>query len=206
MKETNSNNYKRLKLFKSLIGILIVVIILLSILFFPKSIPFWPFNVSDIVVLLVSLFLISLFIERTVEVIIIVFREKDKQELINDLNSERKKAEQSAKEVPKDKPAHEDEAARKLNNYNAETKTLAIPIAFTLGIVISALGIRVLQPLIDPAIFKTLSTLQKALFTGADTLVTGALLGGGSKGIHEIMEAFLNTVEKYRSYIKTEKK
>ena len=57
--------------------------------------------------------------------------------------------------------------------------------------------------MIDPAVFKTLTTLQKSLFYGVDALITGALLGGGSKGIHEIIEAFLNTVEKYRDNLKS---
>ncbi len=198
----NTNN---LKPYNIIIAIVTVVIVILAVLFFPKSVPFWPFNVSDILILLVSLFLISLFIERTVEVVMIVWREKSKQQLVNELNAEKKKSEQIAK-GSRDITSNEEQATKNLNNYNAETKTFALPTAFALGIIISALGIRTLQPLIDPAIYKTFPSLQKALFTGADTLITGALLGGGSKGIHEIIEAFLNTVEKYRTYIKKDKK
>ena len=72
----NTNN---LKPYNIIIAIVTVVIVILAVLFFPKSVPFWPFNVSDILILLVSLFLISLFIERTVEVVMIVWREKSKQ-------------------------------------------------------------------------------------------------------------------------------
>ena len=37
-----------------------------------------------------------------------------------------------------------------------------------------------------------------------DTLVTGALLGGGSEGIHKILDAVLSFIDKYRSKARKE--
>jgi hypothetical protein len=189
--------------FKALLWLLIIIVLVLTIIFYPKNLPFWQFNVTDVVILLVSLFLVAAFIERAVEVVIVVWRDKGRKQLEKVLYLERLKTEKAKKDGSREITRAEEEATKKLENYKAETGSTAMPLAFVLGIIISALGIRALQPLVDPAVFKTLTMAQKTLFTGIDTLITGALLGGGSKGIHEIIEAFLNTVEKYRENLKT---
>ena len=202
----------------------------------------------DIVILLVSLFLVALFIERAVEVIMIVWRNRDKQKFLTEINAVKKmfklKTEQkkdiiAAADVAKSaivvaKAARvsknavaiaEDlmnvvketkvvndaalvdaqkqmEVTRQLEEYSAQSKTLAMLTAFGLGIAVSALGVRALQPLIDPAVFRGLGIWQRALFIGADTLVTGALLGSGSEGIHKILDLFTSTAQQYLDKIK----
>jgi len=198
----NKSKNQGLRAFKAFLFILVILILALTIIYYPKNVPFWQFNASDVVILLVSLFLIATFIERAVEVVIVVWRDKDKKEIENVIETERKKSELRAKEGTRIITQEEEKAVNEYVSYKADTKSLAMPLAFAMGIIISALGIKSLQPLVDPAIFKTLTVLQKSLFTGIDTLITGALLGGGSKGIHEIIEAFLNTVEKYRENLK----
>ncbi len=188
-----------LKIYKIIALILTGAVVILTIVFVPINIPFWQFTTSDIVTLIISLLLIALFIERAVEVIMIVWRGKGKQQIISVISSEKKKSKETKKGVKiSDK---EDEATKKLESYSAETKTLALPTAFALGIIISALGVRALQPLVDPAIFKSLGSTQKALFTSIDTLITGALLGSGSEGMHRILDTFLKLIEtKRKSY------
>ena len=225
-----------------------VIAVVLVIIFRPVFQPFWPFTVWDIVILLVSLFLVALFIERAVEVIMIVWRNRDKQKFLTEINAVKKmfklKTEQkkdiiAAADVAKSanvvaKAARvsknavaiaEDlmnvvketkvvndaalvdaqkqmEVTRQLEEYSAQTKTLAMLTAFGLGIAVSALGVRALQPLIDPAVFRGLGIWQRALFIGADTLVTGALLGSGSEGIHKILDLFTSTAQQYLDKIK----
>jgi len=198
----NKGKNQSLRTFKVFLFILVVIILVLTIIYYPKNVPFWQFNASDVVILLVSLFLIATFIERAIEVVIIVWRDKNKKTIENVIETERKKSEFRAKEGTRTITQEEEQAVNEYVNYKADTKSLAMPLAFAMGIIISALGIKSLQPLVDPVVFKTLTVLQKSLFTGIDTLITGALLGGGSKGIHEIIEAFLNTVEKYRENLK----
>jgi len=180
--------------------------LILSFVFYHKNnvrnVPFWPFDVSYVVIQLVSLFLVALFIERAIEVLIIVWREKGKTEISNKIEKAVKKSELAAKGGVRAVTEEEEMALAEYKNYKAETAVLAIPTAFVLGVIISVAGIRALQAFVDPAVFKNLTTSQKALFTCLDILITGALVGGGSKGIHEIIEAFLNTVEKYRENLK----
>lgn len=201
-----SNNSKikkiQLKSYKIISVILTVAIVILAIVFVPMHLPFWQFTKSDIVILLISLLIIALFIERAVEVIIIAWRGKGKQQIISVISLEKKKSEREAKKGVRKVTEKEDLATKELEGYSAETKNLALLIAFALGIIVSALGARAIQPLVDPAVFKTLGSAQKALFTGIDILITGALLGGGSEGIHKIVDSILISFEKYRKGVK----
>jgi hypothetical protein len=203
----NSIPHIQIKIYKVVILVIVVVVLVLSFVFYHKDnvryVPFWPFDVSYAMIQLVSLFLVALFIERALEVLIVVWRERGKTEILNRLEKAVKKSEFVAKGGARVVTHEEEKAYAEYKNYKADTACLAIPTAFVLGVIIGVAGIRVLQPFVDPAVFKSLTTSQKALFTCLDILITGALLGGGSKGIHEIIEAFLNTVEKYREYLKT---
>jgi hypothetical protein len=196
----------QVKLYKLIVLIVVVLMLVLTFVFYyrnnVKNVPFWQFDASYIVIQLVSLFLVALFIERAVEVLIVVWRDKGKQEIQTSIDKERTKTELTATKGIRTISPEEEQAAEAYQNYKTETKGIAIPTAFVLGVIVSVAGFRILQPLADPAVFKSLRLSQQALFTCMDILITGALLGGGSKGIHEIIEAFLNTVEKYRENLK----
>ena len=62
----------------------------------------------------------------------------------------------------------------------------------TLGVIVAALGIRVLELFIDPTVFQSLSLLQQRLFRTTDVLLTGAVLGGGSDALHQLVLVFTN--------------
>ncbi len=197
-----SNNPRKTRVIKNLFLFITLIILVITVLFSPRELPFWHSSTPEIISLLVYLLLIATFIERTVEVIIVVWRDKDRKVIENKIDQLKQKSELQARGIPRSISPEEESANTELDIYKSETKSLAMPLTFILGIIISALGIKVLHPLVDHAIFNTFSPLQRTLFLGVDTLITGALLGGGSKGIHEIIEAFLNTVEKYRENIK----
>jgi len=196
------NKKGKTKVYKYIFLCIALVILMSTILFNPKDVPFWHSSTSEIITLLVFLFLIATFIERAVEVIIIVWRDKDRKAVENRVEQLRQKSELQAKGSTRLISQEEELAKIELENYKTETKSLALPMVFLLGIIISALGVKVLHPLVDQAVLNTFKPLQRTLFSCIDTLITGALLGGGSKGIHEIIEAFLNTVEKYRENLK----
>ncbi len=59
----------------------------------------------------------------------------------------------------------------------------------------AALGIRVLELFVDPAIFESLPHIQQKLFRTADVLLTGAVLGGGSDALHQLVSVFTNFME-----------
>ena len=51
------------------------------------------------------------------------------------------------------------------------------------------------QLFVDPAIFESLPQIQRKLFRTADMLLTGAVLGGGSDALHQLVSVFTNFME-----------
>jgi hypothetical protein len=64
-------------------------------------------------------------------------------------------------------------------------------------------GVRGLQPLVVTESFAQLPANQMHVFRIMDVLLTGGLIGGGSDGIHKVLQVFLDYTDKTRSRIKT---
>lgn len=154
----------------------------------PGLVRFWPFTVGDFLQLITPLFLVALFIERVLEVFLTSWRA-----------AESKKLELAAKREVRDatnddaKTAEEPETA--LADYKSRTQRIALLSGTAIGVIISALGVRILELFVDPAVFQNLSSAQQTLFRIADVLFTGAVLGGGSEGLHKLVRVFTNFME-----------
>jgi len=128
----------------------------------------------------------SLLIERTVEILMSIWwseeankREAAVQRLV-------------AAKVPSTDPALVQAQAR-LIEYKAETLQWTMPIAFALGLLISAFGVRALSQFIDAASVGT--EAQRWWFNMGDMLFTGALLAGGADPIHKLLDLYRKFVE-----------
>jgi hypothetical protein len=92
-----------------------------------------------------------------------------------------------------DARANEDVEAKALIPFAARTRRISTWIGLV-GILVSAAGFRFLGQMVsldsiyNPA--KGAHTTQYALFVVADVLLTGAVLAGGSKAIHEIFSVY----------------
>ena len=91
-------------------------------------------------------------------------------------------------------PSPSDEEER-LAEYKSRTQRIAFFAGSAIGVIVAALGIRILELLVDPAVFDTVSHTQRRLFRTADVLLTGAVLGGGSDGLHQLVSVFTNYME-----------
>jgi hypothetical protein len=202
--EKDEINEKHVKTYKTISIITTIIVTILAIVFSSQGVPFSEFTPSDIVGLLIKLALAALFIERAVEVAMISWRGKGKQKFVSKVLAEKRKSGLKADDQAGIVTEGQISASEGLEAHSAETKTLAILSAFGMGVIISALGLRALQPLLDADVFLGIGKVQRALFTGVDTLITGALLGSGSEGIHKILDTFLSWVDKYRTRIKNE--
>ncbi|HUI43186.1 MAG TPA: hypothetical protein VL523_14580, partial [Terriglobia bacterium] len=135
-------------------------------------------------------FLVALLIERTLEVFLTTWRAPQAAKLQRDID----KATEAAAADPAKLPAvHAAQDA--MSVYKSVTQQIAMPAALVLGIVVSALGVRCLGNLLDPnavAALKTAHPLQLAWFNGADVLLTGSLVGGGSDVVHSFITALTN--------------
>ena len=199
---TDQKFEKHEKIYKAISIVVTIIVALLAIVFSSEGVPFSEFTASDVTGLLIKLALAALFIERAVEVAMIAWRGKSKQKLVSNVTAEKRKSDMKADGQAEIFSEGQIVATKDLEAHSAETKTLAILTAFGMGVIISALGLRALQPLLDADVFAGIGKTQRALFTGVDTLITGALLGSGSEGIHKILDTFLSWIDKYRNKIK----
>jgi hypothetical protein len=219
---------RQLRNFRGVLLFACTVILIVVILWNPMTLPFMEVTTADIVTLLMSLGLIASIIERAVEVILAVTRAKDKrvlrtqaviarnsrQEILEEYKNLTAKARTMQETGDQGQQMRDAKAelalmttqvkknAKDLAIYTGNTKILSMIYAFTMGIIASALGIRVLEPLVDPIVFKQLQGFHKSIFYGFDVLITGALLGGGSNGIHKILDMFLSWSDKVRGGFK----
>ena len=118
------------------------------------------------------LYIVALFVERALEVLIKAWRGEGKIRLEQQLNA-----------AAVDDPTR---ITDKLEEYRAGTQRRALLVGLTLGILVSVSGVRLLAPIFqfDGAIGWT---FQKAVFYFTDIVITAGLIAGGSSSIHELM-------------------
>jgi hypothetical protein len=95
------------------------------------------------------------------------------------------------------------ELAEKLSLHRSETRGLAFLAGLALGTIVSAAGVRALQPLIDTQQFTSLSSMQRDALAGIDVVVTAALLAGGSDGLHRFVSVFTAFFDRTKEKVKT---
>ncbi|MCY3003053.1 MAG: hypothetical protein NTV21_14720 [Planctomycetota bacterium] len=83
--------------------------------------------------------------------------------------------------------------------HSSSTRRMALPGALLGGLAISAVGLRALEPLFQPFDATWASSPQAPWFVAVDVLFTGALLAGGSDGIHWIVALYRDWMDKNRS-------
>lgn len=129
------------------------------------------------------LYIVALFVERSLEVLIKAWREGEKTRREESMRS----AEQSVKA----------EAEEKLQKYKAGTQRRALLVGLTLGVMVSISGVRLLGPIFESSILA--EPFQQAVFRFTDIILTAGLIAGGSTTIHELMalvDDFLKTSRK----------
>jgi hypothetical protein len=132
----------------------------------------------------------SLLIERTVEILMSIWRSEKANKLEAAVQS------LVACKKPADDPTLL-EAQGKLIKYKAETMQWTMPIGFALGLLVSAMGVRALSQFIDLTAAGTEAPLkgQHWWFNMGDILFTGALLAAGADPIHKLLDLYRKFVE-----------
>ncbi len=238
---------KRSNIFSIALGFLVIVGIIFSSAFlFPNSVTVRAFGVNEVSQLLTLLALVSLFLERALEVFINTWRRPREEELDNEIqNNERVidekrklrevKIEQpqtilkttaaavsrDAKRLTKEEaveaiPEGTDELTVELNlelaklttnqqlrsAYKSQTRKIALWTALFVGLLVSGVGIRSLDSLIQPVQSSMYSGIQSLMFRCLDVLLTGGLIAGGSDGIHKITQLFTTFFEENRDRLR----
>lgn len=187
------------------IGVYTVSItLLLAIVFLrgPKVLPLEPLTGENVFSLLATLFIISLFIERAVEIYITVDRSSGAAE--KDWNIEALKRRIEANPPKKERlelEAKLEGLQKERIAYRIQTTQKSMYFAATLGFLISAMGIRCLDPLLASGIFKSAESWQRVGFDLVDVILTAGLLAGGSEGINKITMTLTAYTVPYRNRI-----
>lgn len=153
-----------------------------------SALRFAELKAADIPARFSALFLFALLIERTVEVLLTIWRAEESNKL---------EAEVQHLLSPDANPTETQvkNAKTALIEYRATTQRWALPISFTLGLIIASIGVRAVDQFIDPAMPTHPSDTQLWWFHVADTVLTAALLAGGADPIHKVMDTFRKFME-----------
>ena len=117
------------------------------------------------------LYVVALFVERSLEVLLKAWRQGGKTRL----EEQARAADDSGRAA----------AESELQEYRAGTQKRALLAGLTLGIMVSLSGVRLLGPIFDFG--AAASGFQQGLFQFTDILLTAGLIAGGSATIHELM-------------------
>ena len=146
------------------------------------------------------LYIIALFVERSLEVLIKAWRQGGKSALEHTLRT-------AAATAAEDPAAHA-EADRRLQAYRAGTQRRALLVALTLGIMVALSGVRLLGPIFEPTTAAAAAAaaqppFQQDLFHFTDILLTAGLIAGGSATLHELLALIDDFLKSSRTRAKT---
>jgi hypothetical protein len=145
--------------------------------------------------LLGSFFVISLFLERSIEVFLSAFRAGDADRLDLKTKMKKKELDKIDKDTDQTRWSKVTEELGALKGERAEyrirSRQWALWGGLAMGVFVALVGFHGLESLVDPEYFKELGlTLHLRLFHGVDVLVTGAVLAGGSDAVNKIMKLY----------------
>jgi len=154
-----------------------------ALLYYSKAeaIPFKTFTKSNIFAIVTSMLVVAVFMERSVEAILIpvraTHRQKIEEELVN--IEQQLEANETTVDILRNK-THE------LQAYKLETARRAFWISYAFGLIISLVGVRTLAGLVDQNALENLGIVQRTLFPFVDIVLTGGVIAGGSAAIDKI--------------------
>ena len=152
----------------------------------PDPVTFKPITKDSFMGTLSWLFVVALFIERAVEVIVSVMRDSGAAPMADAVKAAKEKAAEQVRVTP-GAVAYLDglHAAQKtLSAYRAETKEFALCVSFVLSLFVSLAGVRAFDSIVNKV------PDANWLFATADMIVTGAVLAGGTDAIHQMANVF----------------
>ena len=184
---------------------MLVVVCALGLFVKPVSLKFGNDILKDLPTVFGYLVLVSLFVERAIEVFLSAWRSQEADELDLEIGNQKKRIEESIK--PSDgqegdavpdrnaiKALEDLEKTRTL--YSAKSRFIAQWLGLGIGVLVSLVGVRVLGNIVDTS---TLNAKHNGAFIVVDIILTGAVLAGGSEAINKIMKiynGFMNSTEK----------
>ncbi len=171
----------------------------------PVSLKFGNDILKDLPTMFGYLVLVSLFVERAIEVFLSAWRSQEADELDLKIGNQKKRIEESIKPsdgqqgdaVPDRKAIKTlEDLEERRTIYSAKSRFIAQWLGLGIGILVSLVGVRVLGNIVDTS---ALTAKREGAFIVVDIMLTGAVLAGGSEAINKIMKiynSFMNSTEK----------
>ena len=193
-------------------GLIMVFVLSLSLWVTPHAVPLRESG-ANLLQLLTTLMFAALVLERSLEVFVKTLRGPEMDQHNLEIRWQMEEIAQLTKREsdPKDKEQELNAALERLKQmkrdrvaYKCRTQQMVLWLGTVLGMLISAVGVRTLQALVEPGALEALSGAQGGIFHLVDVLVTGGLLAGGSEGIHKVAQVFTNFMETSAESIKSE--
>jgi hypothetical protein len=171
------------------VPILVALVVGVSVAMWPP-LKFVNLGGADFASKFSALVFFSLIIERTVEILMSIWR-----------SEEANKREAAVQRLVAAKTPSTDstliQAQTELIQYKAETLQWTMPVGFALGLLVSAFGVRALSQFVDLTVtgVGAMPEGQRWWFNICDILFTGALLAGGADPIHKLLDLYRKFVE-----------
>lgn len=184
-------------------GVLTGMVSVTSILLFqlsPQALKLQSDAIAHATSFLAVAVILSLFLERSLEVFVGVWRDPGQISIDAHWSFEEQRQKQATeRQDPKEYAAATDEL-RKLNlqraDYRIGTQKFAMRAGFAAGLLVSVAGLRCLEGLVELPQGTTHSAeLQRFLFQLVDVLLTGGLIAGGSEGLHKLSQIYSTFVD-----------
>lgn len=192
--------------------------LILAFKFEGQELPLNPNITQDFVAFFMELAAIALFVERALEVLVTPWREKDAQQKQVQAATAQKVLDAHkdvAKTMTQNADAVQAMAARTtdlqnqvtatgqaLADYRSDTQRIAFAASLAVGIVVSLIGFRALNFFVQGGAGSVLyphHPHQLWAFQIVDVILTGALISGGSDGIHQMVTIFTNFADQTKA-------
>jgi hypothetical protein len=163
----------------------------------PAPVVFKEFGVAEIAQLMTILLVVALLAERALEIFVGTWRgpvATQHETTVRVLGEEVARLERLAESDPRvlgEARAALEQAKRQEQQYRCGTRQVVLWTGLGLGLLVSGVGLRALETLIDPAL-SGWSAGQGAAFRLVDVVLTGGVIAGGSEGVHRIATVFDN--------------
>ena len=178
-----------------IVFVILILLATLALLYFTKAtgVPFKSFTDSDVLAIITTMFVVAVFMERSIEAILTPIRAPDRQIIEQQLEDLKR-----ASEKDNSKKEEQIEKERELAAYKLNTAQRAYWLSFGFGLIISVVGIRTLAGFVNPQDLKELGDVHRTLFSFVDIVLTGGVIAGGSAAIDKIGRA-ISEFFKFRS-------
>ena len=169
-------------------------------------------STAEVMSLLGSVFVVTLFVERAQEVILTNWRAYGSEALDLAIRVQ----EQRVLRLERGEPGQQEsgqqstgsdagsltEARQRLDElcqdklrYRARTRIYALRIGVIMGVAVSVAGLRTLGVLVPETAVMAFGLVQQVIFHTMDVIITGGVIAGGSDGIHKMAEWYRLAME-----------